>query len=73
MAKKPKTKRVTEQLREAVIGAGMTRYRLSQLSGVAEPVLCKFVAGAGLRSDSIDALCEALGLELTAKPKTKGK
>lgn len=73
MPKKRKPKRVTDQLREAVNGAGTTRYRLSQISGVAEPVLCKFVAGAGLRSDSIDALCEALGLELVAKPKTKGK
>ena len=74
MPKKTKPpKRVSDQLREAIQQAGVTRYRLSKLSGVGEPVLSRFMAGTSLRSDSLDTLCEALGLELTAKTNTKGK
>jgi len=41
MAKK--TKNIEEQLRKAIISDDMSRYRLAQLTGVAEAVLSNFV------------------------------
>ena len=70
---------ITEQLREAVENCGMTRYAIAQQTGIPESVLCRFVTGCkGLRTDSIDPLCEFLGLELrpikrTATTKTTTK
>jgi DNA-binding Xre family transcriptional regulator len=56
---------ITEQLREAVEHCGMTRYAIAQRTGIPESVLCRFVTGGkGLRTDSIDPLCQFLGLEL---------
>jgi plasmid maintenance system antidote protein VapI len=55
----------TDQLRRAIIDSGMTRYRISQETGVAESVLSRFVRGQqGLTSDSIDRLMACLGLEI---------
>lgn len=65
-----KPTKIADRLRQAILDCGETRYALAKRSGVGEPVLCKFMAGAGLRLESIDRLCEALGLELT---KTKRK
>lgn len=68
-----KSSKVSEQLRAAILNCGETRYALAKRSGVGEPVLSKFMAGAGLNLQTIDDLCEALGLELKAKRTTKGK
>jgi hypothetical protein len=55
----------TDQLRRAVIDSGVSRYRISVESGIAESVLSRFVRGErGLNSDSIDRLMECLGLEI---------
>jgi hypothetical protein len=63
----------TDQLRRAVIDSGISRYRISQESGIAESVLSRFVRGErGLKSDSIDRLMECLGLEIRPRRKRKG-
>jgi hypothetical protein len=55
----------TDSLRRAVIDSGMTRYRISQESGIAESILSRFLSGERrLRSDSIDRLMACLGLEI---------
>jgi ribosome-binding protein aMBF1 (putative translation factor) len=62
----------SEQLREAINDSGMSRYRLSQRTGVSQVVLSRFVRGeAGMSLATIDVLVEALGLEL--RPIRKGK
>ncbi len=72
MAKKQtqkKKKTVTEQLRNTIEKSGLTHYRIGKMSGVPHTVLDRFISGERrcLRSDTVDRLCEALGLEL--KPK----
>ena len=58
-------KTVSEKLREAIESSGQTVYRLSHESGVDTAGLYRFLAGGNLKSDSIDRLCESLGLVLT--------
>ena len=72
MAKKQtrkKKKTVTEHLRNTIEESGLTHYRIGKMSSVPPPVLDRFISGERrcLRSDTVDRLCEALGLEL--KPK----
>ena len=72
MAKKKTQKKkqtVTEQLRNTIEKSGLTHYRIGKMSSVPPPVLDRFISGERrcLRSDTVDRLCEALGLEL--KPK----
>jgi len=57
---------VTETLRQAIIKSKLTHYRLRQLSGVDTKIIDRFVSGERptLRSDTLDRLCECLGLEL---------
>ena len=62
-------KKFSEQLRTAVKKSGESRYRLAQRAGVADSVLSRFVHGAGLRTDSIDRIVDALELEL--KPRRR--
>lgn len=62
---------VSEQLRQAIDNCGMTRAELARQSGVAESVLSRFVVGGrDLKTPNLDAVCKALGLQLTT---TKGK
>jgi hypothetical protein len=70
MAKKAKT--IGDQLRDAIEHADATRYRLAQQSGVLESTICKFMAGAGLNLESMNRLCDVLGLELQPREQ-KGK
>ena len=74
MAKKSNP--LSEQLRKAVATSGLSRYRISQETGIAESTLCLFVRGErGLSLESIDALGEFLELEIIMrrKPEKKGK
>jgi hypothetical protein len=66
-----KASKVSEQLRDAILNCGETRYALAKRSGVGEPVLSKFMAGAGLNLETIDKLCEALGMGLVTNRKRK--
>ena len=72
MAKKKAQKKkqtVTEQLRNTIEKSGLTHYRIGKMSGVPANVLDRFISGERkhLRSDTVDKLCEALGLELEPK------
>ena len=60
---------ITEQLRQAIADSGETHYRIGKESGVAPHVLLRFVSQERphLRTDTVDRLCEYLGLELTRK------
>ena len=70
MAKQPKD--FEEQFRQAILTCGMSRYKLSQLTGVAEAVLSNFVNGhRSLTLTTAAKLAKALKLEL--RPKKKGR
>jgi transcriptional regulator with XRE-family HTH domain len=55
---------VTKQLRAAMKESGLSLNELGRRSGVAVANVSRFMAGSGLRGDSIDKLCGVLGLEL---------
>ncbi len=56
---------ISNQLRAIIRGRGLTPYAVSQSADVSPSVVTRFVnAERGLTSDSLDLICEALGLEL---------
>ena len=60
----------SEQLRAGIERSDKTRYRISKETGVAESVLCRFIhSKVGLSMESVDKLCECLGLRLVADEK----
>lgn len=62
-----KRQRFSEQLRRAVEQSDLSRYRISKQTGIAQSILSRFVnEGAGLSMESVDKLCECLGLRLVA-------
>ena len=77
MAKKrTKSKRLTDQLRQAIDDSGMTRYRIAQETGISESTLSKFYLGQrGLSMEALNALgeCLQLTIQLGRKPDMEEK
>lgn len=66
--KRPST--VSEQLRQAIQKAEISRYRMAKETGVAESALSRFVNDQrSLDLGSVDRLAAYLGLELVSKRK----
>ena len=66
MSKQPTS--VSQQLREAILTAGVTRYRIAKDTGVNQAALSKFVRYlTSLDLATVDKLCDYLGLELAEK------
>jgi plasmid maintenance system antidote protein VapI len=56
---------ISEQLRKAILTCGQTRYRISQITGISEGTLSKFIHHQhGLSQEKIDLLGTYLGLRL---------
>ena len=74
MAKR-REKKLSEQIRQAIDDSELTRYRISQETGIDESALSKFYNGQrGINTDTVDKLGECLGLRIVAeKPKRKGR
>jgi|688.fasta_scaffold1186525_1 transcriptional regulator with XRE-family HTH domain len=74
-----KTKKKTklpfsEQLKELIEGADMSRYRIAKDSGVPQSTLSSFVKGRrALSLMNIDRICELLDLELVPRKSTSTK
>jgi transcriptional regulator with XRE-family HTH domain len=69
---------ITDQLRQAILNCGMSRYELSKRTGVDQAALSRFMHGqCGLLTTTLDRLCPVLGLELVpakqARRNTHGK
>ncbi len=66
-------KPLSEQLRDAIEKAGITRYELSKITGVSQPTLSKFVLRQrpGLSFDAMDRIGLALGLVIVKKNQPK--
>jgi len=63
-----KTTDIENQLKQAIIESGLSRYEISKLSGVAASQLCYFVNGhRTLRLDSAAKVAQVLNLELTKR------
>ena len=59
-------KRLSEQLREAIVKADVTRYEISKETGVDQTALSKFVLGRrGISVEAMDAVGLYLGLNIT--------
>ncbi|MGO9836086.1 MAG: helix-turn-helix domain-containing protein [Polyangiaceae bacterium] len=57
--------RVSDVLRLAVTGSGVSRYEIAKQLGVSESILSRFVAGRhGLTLANVDLLAELLGLKM---------
>lgn len=70
------TKRFQQQLLDAIERSGLSRYAISKATGIPQSQLSRFVHGQeGLSIESINSICELLGLRLVgpAKRKPKGK
>ena len=70
-----KSKPFTKQLRAALLNADETRYRISKATSISEGNLSRLVHDdASLSMESIDRICEHLGLRLIKdNPKKKSK
>lgn len=59
-------KRLSEQLREAIVRASVSRYEISKETGVDQAALSKFVLGQrGISVEAMDAVGLYLGLSIT--------
>jgi len=75
MAKR-RSRKLTDQVRQAIDDSGLTRYRIAQETGIDESALAKFYNGhRGLSMKALNALGEFLQLKITLgrKPSRKGK
>lgn len=66
MARKKRTS-FTDQIREALAGCGVSRYRISREADISEPQMCRFLAGEGLSMQNLDKLADYLGLEIVVR------
>lgn len=67
--------RLTDQLRQAIDTADISRYRIALEAEIDHATLSRFMNGkGGLSMDGLDRLAEVLGLELVARQRpTKRK
>ena len=71
---KKQAKRLSDEIRAAVKDSGLTRYRISKLTGIDAAVLCRFVQGqVGLSMDSLDSLADCIGLHVQSEHKPPAK
>jgi hypothetical protein len=67
--------KLSEQLRDAIEKADVSRYEISKATGVSQSTLSKFVLGTrpGLSFNAMDRVGEYLGLVIVKKqPKKRG-
>ena len=60
-------KTVSDQVRDLIEKSGVTRYRISQDTGIAESVLSRFMAGRGLNTETLDRLGVYFGVTVHAR------
>ncbi len=68
--------KLSNQIRQAVVACGVTRYSISKATGISESALSRFVSGErGLSLGTLDRLADFLELSIVAgkRPKPKGR
>jgi len=69
-----KHRQLSDQLREAIECSDLTRYRISQETGISEATLSRFATGrGGLSMAAMDKIGELLNLEIVVAPPKKRK
>jgi transcriptional regulator with XRE-family HTH domain len=69
-----KRERLRDQVRRAVDASGRSRYAICKALGLAEATMSRFMNGrGGLSMDSLDALADLLGLNITVGKPTRTK
>ena len=64
--------KLSNQVRREIRDSGLTRYRISQETGIDQSTLSKFFNGqCGLSMDVLDRLGEYLELEITTRRKAR--
>jgi len=59
---------IMEQLTQAIMNSDKSRYRIHKDTGISQTVLHRIVSGnAACNMDTLNTLCDYLGLELTHK------
>jgi transcriptional regulator with XRE-family HTH domain len=67
-------KKLSDQLREAIEKAGVSRYEIAKATGVSQTTLCRFVSGErGISVDAMDAIGQYLGLSIVSQKKRSTK
>ena len=65
---------ILERIIKEIEKGEVTRYRISQDTGIPESTLCRLIhRQGGMSIPTADILCEYLGLELISKKKRKSK
>ncbi len=62
---------ILETIVKAIKNSGKTRYQIGQDTGIDQTVLFRIFHGGSCSIETVDLLCEYLGLELTPKKKVK--
>lgn len=64
-------KKLSDQLRQAIEEADVSRYEIARQTGVSETTLCRFVSGErGISVDAMDRIGQYLGLAIV-RPKKR--
>lgn len=67
-----RTKKLSDQVRNAIDNSGVTRYRIAKETQIDESALAKFYNGhQGLSLKALDRLGEYLGLEIITRTDSK--
>jgi transcriptional regulator with XRE-family HTH domain len=67
-------KSLSDQIRDAILKAGVSRYRIAKETGVDQPALSRFVHGErGLSIEALDAIGLYLGLTINSRPRRPAK
>ena len=64
---------MSDQIRQAIDANDMSRYRICQLTDIAESNMSRFMAGGWLGQENINALAELLDLNITTGKPRKGR
>lgn len=62
---------VMQKLAEAIANSGLSRYEIWQQTGIDQSVLHRIVNGGSCSVQTLEVLCEYLGLELVQKKRRK--
>ncbi len=65
-------KTFSDQLRAAIDGSGLTRYRIARLAKLPESTLSRFAHGKPMTTDSLDAVARVLKMKVVAERSTTG-
>lgn len=66
--------KLSEQIRRAIARCGMTRYGISQETGIDQSTLTRFMSGErGLPTKTLDTLADFLNLNIVVGGRTKSK